>query len=81
MQLEYIDGRRNKQDITADEVFYAVLDTLTITGYTQAMTEEISDRFIGLLFKNLSLESGIKKENAHTFLEFINKHYTETAKR
>ena len=81
MQLEQIDGRRNKPDPTANEVFYAVLDTLTITGYTQAMTEEISDQFIVLLFKNLSLERGIRKENAHAFLEFINKHYTETTIR
>lgn len=81
MQLEQIDGRRNKPNVTADEVFYAVLDTLTIIGYMQAMSEEINGQFIGLLVNNLSLEAGMKKENAHTFLEFIHKHYTETATR
>ena len=54
-----------------------VADTLIIAGYTQTLVNDVSNEFIALIFKNISLEHIITDKDVHSFMEVIKKYLSE----
>lgn len=75
--MKDINHRRNTLKITSAEVSNFVVDTLIIAGYTQTLVNDVSNEFIALIFKNISLEHIITDKDVHSFMEVIKKYLSE----
>ena len=72
-----MNQKRNTLKITSAEVSNFVVDTLIIAGYTQTLVNGVSNEFIALIFKNISLEHIITDKDVHSFMEVIKKYLSE----
>lgn len=72
-----MNQRRNMSNVMPAEVFDSVVDTLIIAAYAQSLLNEVSNEFIALIFKNISLEHVITDKNVHSFMDVIKKSLTE----